>query len=170
MGRFDQWGRFGPANPCGSSYEPLTESTVSIFPPALWHRALILQRKNTTEKASSSPAFAFLTRLPKHIALISPSGRKQQPPWCCRNDREMNCECLHANMWVCRVITDANMSIHAEREREKQVFGFCSARIAIPRFIAVTRKCAPSQQSLRREEMYHVLQAASLDSYLVNIS
>lgn len=87
-------------------------------------------------------------RLPKHNNLISPSGRKQQPPWCCRNDREMNCECLDANMWVCRVMRDANMSRHAETE-EKQVFSFCPVKIVLLRFNAVVRNCPPQQQSVR---------------------
>lgn len=42
MDKFDQWGSFGPANTCGSSYEPPTDSTISIFPPSLWHPAFRL--------------------------------------------------------------------------------------------------------------------------------
>lgn len=57
-------------------------------------------------------SFRVSDRVPKHIALISPSGRKQQPSWCCRNDREMNCECLHA---ICGCVG----SLQMQRKREK---------------------------------------------------
>lgn len=143
ISRFDQWGSFGPANTCGSLYKPPTESTISIsFPPF----SLALSFDSPEEEHRwifHLTSICVPDRLPKHIALFSPSGRKQQPPWCCHNDREMNCECLDANMWVCRVITDANMSRHAERQREKQVFNFCPANIVMWRFITVGRKYPP---------------------------
>lgn len=53
---------------------------------------------------------------PAHrLTLTSPRGSEQQPPWCCHKDREMNCECLDVNMWVCRLITHANKNSHVDK-------------------------------------------------------
>lgn len=49
-----------------------------------------------------SPPVAHFTPglLPPASHPLSPRGGKQQPPWCCRKDKETNCECLCQSRFI----------------------------------------------------------------------
>lgn len=81
-----------------------------------------LQRKNATETSSSSPAFAFLPDFPS-ASPASPHQGENSSHHGAVTTTERWTVSANANMWVCRVIRDANTNRPAERE-ETQVFNF----------------------------------------------
>lgn len=50
--------------------------------------------------------------LPPAAHPVSPRGREQQPPWCCRKDKETNCECCVSMLLHCICKQDETRHAH----------------------------------------------------------
>lgn len=163
MGRSGQWGRIGPANTRGSSYTPPIESTISIFPPPPWPFHLwVPKEKRTPENSSSSPALARLPDVPS----TSPSSPRQGDN-SSRHGAVATTERRTVSAWmqICGRAGSLEMQTRAEEQRVLSVLlkYFCWGSLLF-------REIALPNNRRWDEGMCHVLQVASLDSYLVNIS
>lgn len=119
MGTHDQWVSFGPVNTGGAWSQLLIDSTISSSPPSVWHSFchLRVSEGRTSLRDSTPPHHTLPSQTPPthYLTLTSPRGREQQPPWCCHRDKEMNCECLNVDIWMCTLITYANKNSYVDQ-------------------------------------------------------
>lgn len=144
MGTSKQWVRFGPAKNLWSLV--LTSWLTAVPPVHLPLRGPLfatpwVSEGRTSLRDQTPPHHTLPSQTPPahHLTLTSPRGREQQPPWCCHRDKEMNCECLDVNMWLCSLIIHANKNRHVDEHAWRGTHEFkCvhEAFIAKPRSLS----------------------------------